>query len=227
MKGVKLFFRVVKRIGLISIGLILIYGCAVLLLPLFTIDKEKEGTEEVEVYILTNGVHTDIVVPVKTAEIDWSENIKYTHSKMADSTYKYLAMGWGDKGFYLETPNWADLKASVAFNTALGLSTTAIHATYYKKMIISETCKRMMLSRKQYARLVAFITDSFQKNSENQYMLIDTDVAYGKTDAFYEAKGSYSVFTTCNSWANDVLKASGQKCCFWTALDWGIFSKYN
>jgi uncharacterized protein (TIGR02117 family) len=207
-------------------GLVLFYVGTVFLLPLITVNKEEVVNKDIEIHILTNGVHTDIVVPVKTTEIDWSQKIKYSNSKNADSTYQYLAMGWGDKGFYLETPNWSDLKASVALNAAFGLSTTAIHATYYKKITLSKTCKRMVLSNKQYAKLVKYLMSSFKKNSVDEYMLIDTDVAYGKTDAFYEAKGSYSVLTTCNTWANNALKISGQKCCFWTALDWGIFSKY-
>lgn len=223
----KQLFKSLKRIVLTILGALLLYSIAVFMLPLITIAQEDGMEKEVEIHILTNGVHTDIVMPVKTELMDWSNVVSYSNTIHADSTYRYLSMGWGDKGFYLETPTWADLKASVAFNAALGLSTSAIHATYYQKMTTSERCKRMMLSKKQYAQLINYISNSFQKDSEGNYLLINTDAVYGNTDAFYEAKGSYSVFTTCNTWANSALKISGQKCCFWTALDWGIFSKYE
>lgn len=209
------------------IAFIVLYLLSSFIFSKITIDKEPDTKPEVEIFILTNGVHTDIVMPTKNDQIDWSKQIQFQNSKAADSTYKYIAMGWGDKGFYLETPEWSDLKASVAFKAATGLSTTAIHATYYKRMKRGDDCKSMMISKEQYSRLITFITESFQKDSAGNFMPIQTNANYSKTDAFYEANGSYSLIHTCNSWANDALKASGQKCCFWTPTDSGIFSKYK
>lgn len=222
-KTVGIFLKIIAAF----FAFIILYIIASLLLSKITIDKESDTKPEVEIFILTNGVHTDIVMPAKSDQIDWSRQIQFQNTKATDSTYHYIAMGWGDKGFYLETPEWSDLKASVAFKAATGLSTTAIHATYYKRMKLGEDCKSMMISKEQYSRLITYITDSFQKDPSGNFLPIKTDANYGKTDAFYEANGSYSLFHTCNSWANNALKASGQKCCFWTATDSGIFSKYK
>lgn len=219
--------KIVLKIFLVLFGLILIYLIAVFSLSKITVNQEKNTKPEVEIYILTNGVHTDIVMPTKNDQIDWSQQVKFANTKAADSTYKYLAMGWGDKGFYLETPEWSDLKASVAFKAASGLSTTAIHATYYKSLREGADCKKMMISKEQYDRLIRYISQSFQKDASGNFLNIKTDAIYGKSDAFYEATGSYSLFHTCNTWANSALKASGQKCCYWTATDSGIFSKYK
>jgi uncharacterized protein (TIGR02117 family) len=219
--------KIALKIVLIFIGLILIYLIAVFSLSKITVNQEPNTKPELAIYILTNGVHTDIVMPTKNDQIDWSQKVKFENTKAADSTYKYIAMGWGDKGFYLETPEWSDLKASVAFKAASGLSTTAIHATYYKGLKEGEDCKKMMISKEQYSRLITYIQNSFQKDASGNFLLIKTDANYGKTDAFYEANGSYSLFHTCNSWANSALKASGQKCAYWTATDSGIFSKYK
>lgn len=219
--------KIVLKIFLVLFGLILIYLIAVFSLSKITVNQEPNTKPEVEIYILTNGVHTDIVMPTKNDQIDWSQQVKFTNTKAADSTYKYLAMGWGDKGFYLETPEWSDLKASVAFKAASGLSTTAIHATYYKSLREGADCKKMMISKEQYDRLIRYISQSFQKDASGNFLNIKTDAIYGKSDAFYEATGSYSLFHTCNTWANSALKASGQKCCYWTATDSGIFSKYK
>jgi uncharacterized protein (TIGR02117 family) len=219
--------KIILKIFLIFLGFILIYLIAVFSLSKITVNQEPNTKPEVAVYILTNGVHTDIVMPVKNDQIDWSQLVKFENTKTADSTYKYLAMGWGDKGFYLETPEWSDLKASVAFKAASGLSTTAIHTTYYKSLKEGNDCKKMMISKEQYNRLIKYISESFQKDPSGNFLNIKTNAVYGKTDAFYEANGSYSLFQTCNTWANSGLKASGQKCCFWTATDSGIFSKYK
>jgi uncharacterized protein (TIGR02117 family) len=159
--------------------------------------------------------------------MDWTQEVKPANTTAKDTSYQYLAMGWGDKGFYLQTPTWAELKASVAFKAATGLSSTAIHATYYAAMQENERCKKIMISREQYTRLISYISNSFKKDEQGHFMYIATNANYGSHDAFYEANGSYSLFRTCNTWANSALKSCGQKCCLWTAFDTGIFLKYQ
>lgn len=222
--------KVLKFLGktiLAFIAFILLYLVTAFLLSRINVDEEPGAPDELAIYILTNGVHTDIVMPTRSPQMDWSQEIKYENTTSADSTYQYIAMGWGDKGFYLETPTWGDLKASTAFKAATGLSSTAIHATYYRSMMEGESCKKIIISNKQYSRLITYINQSFQKDPDGHFTYIETNANYGNSDAFYEANGSYSMFRTCNSWANSGLKASGQKACLWTAFDTGIFLKYD
>jgi len=222
--------KYLKKLLKIILGiffLLILYITIGWVLAQIQIDEENSAKDELAIYIKTNGVHTDIVVPAITPSRNWTENLLYSDVISADSTFKYIGIGWGDKGFYLETPTWADLKASVAFKAAFGLSSTAMHITYYRSMVQDETCKKILISNEQYDRLISYIDNSFQKETNGSYINIKTKAVYGKNDAFYEAKGKYSLFKTCNSWANSALKASGQKAALWTAFDSGIFSKYE
>lgn len=209
------------------IAFVFIYLLSAYTLSRISLARENDTKKEVSIYIRTNGVHTDIVVPVHHELFDWSKEIKVSHTQANDTNFSHLALGWGDKGFYIETPTWADLKVSTAFKAATGLSNTAIHATYLEKVKEDLSCKRIEISRRQYQRLIMFITSSFQKDSAGHFVHIKTNANYGKTDAFYEANGAYSLFHTCNTWANNGLKACGQKCCFWTPFDTGIFLNYE
>ena len=87
-------------------------------------------------------------------------------------------------------------------------------------------CKKVLVSEEEYKKIVVFIENSFQSDGE-QFLKIDTDAVYGKNDAFYEAKGSYSLFFTCNTWANNALKAANQKAALWTPTDKGILCHYQ
>lgn len=223
----KTAFKIILYLVLVLVVFVVFYLLVSYILSQIQVDAEPNTKEEVTIYIQSNGVHTDIVMPVKSSQIDWSTEIKYSNTKSSDTTAQYIGMGWGDKGFYLETPTWADLKPSVAFNAAFGLSTTAIHATFHKQMVENELCRKIIISKDQYSRLVAYISNSFQKDKEGHFILIETNANYGKTDAFYEANGSYSLFNTCNTWTNKGLKVAGQKACLWTPIDTAIFAKYN
>lgn len=192
-----------------------------------TVNENGTNSNEVTIYILTNGVHTDLVVPIKNPLVNWSKIISFNDTRQKDSLMQFVALGWGDKSFYLETPNWSDLKFRVAFNAAFGLSTTAIHATFYKNLRENESCKKITISQQQYALLCNYLLKSFKLDNQGKAINIPTTANYGNTDAFYEAKGTYNLFFTCNTWANKALKTSKLKCCVWTIFDTGIFLKYQ
>ena len=203
------------------------YLLIVTLLSFVSVNEDVTvNQEEIPIYILTNGVHTDIVLPIKNEHHDWSTQLKFEHTKSKDTTYQYVALGWGDKGFYLETPTWADLKASTAIKAASGLSSSAMHVTFYKHLKENQSCKKLQISLENYKKLIAFIKETFQTKS-GKFLKIETNAVYGKHDVFYEANGSYSLFYTCNSWANQALKAANQKAALWTISDSGIFRHYK
>ena len=222
--------KIFKLLGKIAIGFVcfvIVYGILSLLISKIEVDKEIAENQNIAIYILSNGVHTDLVLPTKNSFKDWTTDIKYSDTKSADSTYKYLAFGWGDKGFYLETPEWKDLKTSVAVAAATGLGTTAVHTNFLKKIVENELCKKIILNKEQYLKLVQYIDNTFKKDAYAKVTHIQTTANYNNNDAFYEANGSYSVLKTCNTWANDGLKVSGQKCCLWTPFDFSILEKHN
>lgn len=223
----KKIFKIIWKVLLGIIAFTLLYVLSACLLSRISVAKEPGTAADVAIYIYTNGVHTDIVLPVKNELYSWSKNIRFENTISKDTTEKYIAFGWGDKGFYLNTPAWAQLKFSVAFKAAFALSTSAIHATFYKSLQENADCKRILISNKQYTRLIKYVQSSFKLDSTNNVIHIKTTANYNNYDAFYEAKGKYNIFCTCNTWANNALKACGQKACLWTPFDTGIFEQYK
>jgi uncharacterized protein (TIGR02117 family) len=219
--------KILKRVLISIIVLVVLYFGIGYCCSRIVISAEKDTAKEVAIFIKTNGKHTDIVVPVRNEIIDWSEKIPFRNNISQDTVFSFLAFGWGDKGFFLDMPTWDDLTFGLAFKAAFWLGTTAMHTTYYKELAEDKDCRKIMISKLQYERLVIFITDKFKKGTDGNFINIRTDAAYGTTDAFYEAKGRYNLFYSCNTWANDALKACGQKHCLWTFFDDPIFSIYE
>ncbi|WP_202701328.1 TIGR02117 family protein [Flavobacterium sp. UGB4466] len=204
-----------------------LYVTAVLLISRITVNSTMDKIDEqnaIPIYILSNGVHTDIVVPIVSEVKDWRKEIQFDQTESNDTLAKFVAFGWGDKGFYLDTPEWSDLKASTALKAIFGVSSSAMHTTFFKQLREGEDCKRILVSKENYQKLVNYISESFN-NPENPEWI--EGHSYGKKDAFYEAKGSYSLFYTCNTWANCALKAANQKASLWTVYDKGIFCHYK
>lgn len=224
---VKRIFKILLKIVGIFLLLIITYIGAAFALSSITSNKNFKPCEKdaVTVYILTNGVHTDLVLPFRNEEKDWSTFVHPSDTRLTDTLPAWVAFGWGDKGFYLETPTWADLKFSTAFNALFFLSTTAMHVTFYDTMEENASCRKICIEKENYASLVQYIDQSFIQGDQNPVLI--KGASYADNDLFYDAHGTYSLFNTCNTWANSGLKAAGLKACLWTPFDRGIFAKYN
>ncbi|WP_445452025.1 TIGR02117 family protein [Flavobacterium sp. 25HG05S-40] len=227
MTTLKKSLRIFKKVFFGILLFLVFYTLAAFSLSKITVNSDAAAQpKEVSIYILTNGVHTDLVVPIKNDIKDWSQEIKVENTKAKDSTAQFIAFGWGDKGFYLNTPQWSDLKASTAFNAAFGLGNSAMHATFFKSLTESKSCVKIAVSKDNYEKLVQYIEATFQYDANQNPIFIEA-TTYGSYDSFYEANGKYNLFQTCNSWANGGLKAANQKAAFWTVTDTGIFGHYQ
>lgn len=219
-------FRILLYVIVSFLFFIVFYLSSAFICARITVNEAISKSGNIIVYVKSNGVHTDLVLPVKSKLIDWSNVFPYTNTKDKDTTSKLLALGWGDKGFYLNTPTWDDLTFSTAFNAMFGLSTSALHTTYLDSIQVSNTCKKIRMTEKEYALLVRYIQRTISTSKKGKSIFIPTNAVYGKKDAFYEATGSYHLFSTCNTWTNRALKYSNKKACFWTPFDTGILNQY-
>ncbi|MEY3717894.1 MAG: hypothetical protein RL285_1769, partial [Bacteroidota bacterium] len=161
--------------------------------------KECEK-EAVEIHILTNGVHTDLVLPYRNQFMDWSKWVNPSQTKSGDSSAVNVAFGWGDKGFYLETKTWDELKLSTACKAVFYLGSSAMHVSFYQKLRETESCRKICVSKENYLKLVQYISQRFETDSMGLPRQI-VGASFTNHDAFYDAKGKYSLFYTCNTWA--------------------------
>ncbi len=214
----RLFLRTFELFLLV----ISLYVSLVFILSEIRVNASQQANDKtIPVYILSTGVHTDIILPLKNRLQNWSD---FTSPSDAPKQLNYnkVGFGWGDKGFYLETPTWSDLKFSTAIKAMFGLSNTAMHVTFHNKIHESKMCKKIFVTERQYENLCKEIKASF---AEEQPKVI-ANQSYGENDCFYNALGTYSLFKTCNTWTNLTLKKAGIKASLWTPYDKAVLINY-
>src|SRR6218665_388843 len=86
-------------------------------------DVKTKTAQHTIVYLTSNGVHTDFVVPIVNHQKDWGKELKLSKDFEQDSTRNWIAIGWGDKNFFLKTKNWDDLTVGTALKATFGLGT--------------------------------------------------------------------------------------------------------
>jgi uncharacterized protein (TIGR02117 family) len=186
---------------------------ATVLSVLGTRPQEKDCKKNKKVYVTTNGVHLDIILPIEDLDVEFLEQLEV----MEDT--KFLAFGWGDKEFYINTPQWSDLTFPTAFNALFFRSQTAMHVTSYKHSYTS--WRSVPICKEQIETLINYIANSFKKDVSGKIQKIDIS-GYTYNDIFFESTGSFSIFKTCNVWTNNALKKSGIKTSIWSPFDFGV-----
>ncbi len=210
--------KIMKWILIISL-LPVAYIIISLLLSSITVNNTAGNENAAKIIFLnTNGVHLDIIIPIKDIDNLVLADIKHYPNE------RYLAFGWGDENFYINTPTWNDLTFNNAFKAMFLKSTTLLHVTRYQQK--PSDWVEIKVNASELQSLNSYLLNTFKINKDGKKIILENQ-GYSSIDDFYKSKGSYSCFKTCNSWANDAFKVSGLKSCLWTPFDFGLLNKYE
>lgn len=187
--------------------------CAVSLSLIAIKSSSYDCTPKTRVYVSSNGVHVDLILNTFDLDPELYQRLR------VDPSFRYIAFGWGDEKFYLETPRWRDLKMTTALNAVLLPSEAAMHVTPLRQKGNGwhhhEVCNAQLKSLNEH------ILNSFAQDSMGDFVLIEAS-GYSDIDRFYEAVGHYHLINTSNEWTNRGLKRAGIKTSIWSPFEFGI-----
>jgi uncharacterized protein (TIGR02117 family) len=198
------------------------YVVVALVLALVPLNADfRPSADGIPVYVRTNGVHAELVLPTRSANLDWSTDHPASDMRALAAPMQWIAFGWGDADFFASTPTWSDLKAGTAFVALTGLGEGAMHVEYIADPA-SYAGREVRLSPEQYARLVGYVRDSFERNTDGRPIRLRAP-GYFDTDAFYAAKPRYTFWMTSNEWVRRGLTAAGVRTPAWAPFDSALF----
>lgn len=214
-KGMLMWRRVLKSL----FGLLFMVALAVMVLgSLNNRAPTAAGSADVVVYAVSNGVHVSLALPVRHELYDWtmlfdpSNSLNPNLAKAQD----YVLIGWGSKTFYTQVPSWSELTLPLALK-ALALDEAAFNVTYIKEPTVGEYVREIRLTASQYRQLVnGMVADVPIFEALDGQPRVISGVHYGATDVFYEAKGRYTPWFTCNEWIRQRLDQAGVIAPLWS-----------
>ena len=202
---------------------VILFYFLVVLVGLIPVNNDFQPTPDgIEIFITSSSVHADLVVPIQTETIDWREHFPPRYFSGENKSATHAAIGWGDKGFYIGTPTWADLKVSTAANALFWPSDSCMHVCLCTPKALPEGVRSVKISVAQYKNLVDYIKKSFRKSSDGSYQWIPK-TAYSTDDAFFQANGYYHCLNTCNCWVGGGMRAAGIRTAWFTPLPKTMF----
>ncbi len=176
----------------------------------FVVSKLTFGNIDVQVpdghkvIVLNHGYHSAIVLsrddlgalggPVSRG---WLADFPDAH---------WFEFGWGDRGFFLESPTLDDVSFAIVAKALFWPSPSVFHVATapgeVADVFSASDLIRFSLAENNMADLIA----ALETGAAGRYAL---GPGLYLNSLFYEGAGSYHLFYTCNSWVASVLRAGG------------------
>lgn len=183
----------------------------------------REPEQGTTVYLAANGIHSDLIMPVKAQGLDWSPLLPMSDFAAPDPNARWIAFGAGEQHVYLNTPTWWDLTPRTIVSALTG-GGEVIHAEYVASPLYAE--RQIRLRPDEYRRLWAAVRAGFELDARGRPEQIEHP-GYGPADAFYRGAGRASMFRTCNSWLAMRLRLAGVRTSLWPPFTSGLLWRYR
>jgi len=201
-----------------------LYLTAALIGSLVAVNRDwTEPSQGTTIYIADNGIHADIVMPVKAEDLDWAPLIPRKDFEAPDPDAGWVAFGSGEERVYLNTPTWWDVTPRTIWSALTGGS-RVMHVEYVSSP--NYVARQIRLRSEEYRRLWGAIRADFALDGRGRPERIDHP-GYGPSDAFYRAVGKESAFRTCNTWVARWLRVAGVKTSVWPPFVNGLVWRYR
>lgn len=209
--------------GLGCVVFLVLYAVVFLATGAIPVNRDHvEPAEGVPIWVFASDVHTDLIVPVRHAVHDWSDEFPVEDFTTVGACFTtHIVFGWGDRGFYLEAGEWNELRLSTALVALSYCGRSAMHVAYMTLPATTDRQRRVVLTPAQYQDLVHYIRASFARDAQGRARRIPA-YSYTESDAFYEGVGRYGLFYSCNTWTNGALRQAGVRTSLWAVFPHSI-----
>ncbi len=168
---------------------------------LISVSNNSTVTGQYSIYIINYSFHTGIVIPVN------SESIVAVTALVYFKQFSFTDIGWGEEKFY-QNP---DDNYCMGARAILLPNRSVLRVEGYNSsdnfILWSNYVVMLNLTKEQYFKLLAFINQSFAKQSSND--LIIASEKHSGDVIFFNSIYRYHLFNTCNTWIAEALKVSG------------------
>lgn len=178
------------------------------------------GAGAVEIFILSNGFHTDLLLPVAGATRDWRVDYPLPSFGSVHPDAPFIGFGWGDQAFYLQTPRLSDVRPATALAALIGAGPAVLRVGYFWRPQPGPHVRRLSIDRATLERLEAAIARWQIRDTTGRPVRIAD--GYAPHDAFFAAAGRYNAVLTCNEWAAARLREAGIRAPRWSPFARGL-----
>lgn len=200
-------------------GAILTYLVAAFIGALIPNGEHGGGEGAVTVYFLNGPIHYDILLPadpVTRAKFGFAQQAGVPIDAPA---VEWIVVGWGSRAFYTSAHSYTDISARALWSAVTGDDSVLRIAVAGD--ISQLPAREIRVTIDEYSRLRAAILASVPEARPI------AGAGFSRWDAFFEARGRFHLFRTCNVWLAGVMREAGLRFGRWTPTPYAVtFSRW-
>lgn len=161
-----------------------------------------EGPRDRLVFVISNGWHSGVVMS-RTAVA--ATGLVPETADFPDSAF--LEFGWGDRAYFPAR----EKTISMTFDAALTATPAVMHVAGLRRVRASDGSDTdivpVPLTAGGFNNLVRTIAAEFERSGGGRALKVAPDLA--PNSHFYNARGTFHIFNTCNTWTARMMRAAG------------------
>ena len=173
------------------------------------------GAPVVDVFLISNGYHTGIAVPLAPLASAARQNGNAALATVAErfSGYSFVEFGWGEEEFYASVPTVAHMTFGLAVKALFWPGNKSVlHVVGLQEsprtVFSSADIVQVSVSEAGFASMLKAIDATFALNGTPPLPQALGKGLYGPS-LFYRSNRRFHIFNVCNHWAAEMLSAAG------------------
>lgn len=165
--------------------------------------------------LLVGGIHTDILLPLTDETRADFAFAAGAGVPVLDPAAEWLIVGWGSKAFYTATGTYADMRADTVWTAATG----------------DEAVIRLDVGGRieDFGNILLLPVNADQMQALRQAILAEftatqalAEPGFSWSDAFFPARGHFSILNSCNVWMARMMQAGDIPYGIWTPAPFAV-----
>jgi uncharacterized protein (TIGR02117 family) len=82
--------------------------------------KSGGGSGDIEVHLVSGTIHFDVLIPATPVTLETFSFLEDAGVPISMTGVEWILVGWGARGFYIETKNFSDMKVRTVVQAVFG-----------------------------------------------------------------------------------------------------------
>lgn len=161
----------------------------------------KEEKANQSIFITSHSWHTGIVLSAENVH----EKMSFLFERFGNASY--FEFGWGDQDYYQSRNVTSGIALKAAFWPTDSVTHVIALTSHPSDYFSSIEMVKIDLTASRMSSLNIFLANSFFRDSKGN--LKKTTAGHYGNSQFYQGRGDYHLFNTCNKWTAKGLRSAG------------------
>ncbi|MFN3210380.1 MAG: DUF2459 domain-containing protein [Roseovarius sp.] len=184
-----------------------------------SLPPSAEDGPPVEIRLVAGPIHYDFLLPLTHRTREGLGMLKEAGLPLQEPQARWLVIGWGSRAFYTHEGSYGDVPAATLWRAVTG-DAAVLRADVIGPLPSDFEAPVLRLTQAQYSALLTAIADDLNRDANAARAL--TVRGFTDSDMLFEARGSFHIFRTCNTWIARTLRRAGVPFGFWTPTPYAV-----